>query len=68
MRRIAVDIRDHDNYIAWTQLWVGAETREQLIVKYLYFSLCAMSYVKTDGFICMKIYSSPAFAGLVQGT
>ncbi|MNQ56578.1 hypothetical protein D3C85_707070 [compost metagenome] len=68
MRGITVDIRDHHDHIARTQLWIGTETREQLIVKDLYFTLSAVSDVKTDRLIFLKIYGWPAFARLVQWT
>src|SRR5476649_468312 len=46
VRRVTVDVRDHDNDVSGLQIRVGAEAGEQLIVQDFHFPLRTMGNVK----------------------
>ena len=48
VRRIAVDVRDHDDDVPGAQRRVGAEALEQLVVENFHFTLGAVGDVEAD--------------------
>ena len=68
MRRITIDIRDHDDYVSGAQIRVGTETRQELVVQDFDFALSAVGNVKTDGTVLRCIDRWPKFACLVERT
>ena len=66
MRRIAVDVGDHDDDVPWAKRGVGAEALEQLVVENLHFALGAVGNVEADGCITLQIDSRPLFPSLIE--
>src|SRR3990167_9095581 len=67
MRSVAVDVRNHHDYVARLQVWIGTEACEQLIVEDFHFALGAMGDVETNGFVLIEIDRRPELAGFIQG-
>lgn len=59
VRRIAVDIRDHDDDIPRAQRGVGTEALEQLVVENFHFSLRAVGDVEANRGITLQVDSRP---------
>ena len=68
MRCVAVDVRHHHDHIARTQIRVGTEAREQLVMQDFHFALSAVGNVKTDRLVLCQIDSRPVLASFVEWT
>ncbi|CRM86005.1 hypothetical protein [Pseudomonas sp. 22 E 5] len=66
VRRVAVDVGDHDDDVTRAQCRVGAEALEQLVMEDLHFALGAVGDVETDGAVVIQIDARPQFAGFIE--
>ncbi|MCY1416408.1 hypothetical protein D9M71_319140 [compost metagenome] len=64
MRRVSVDVRQHDDYIARAQSRVGAEAGQQLVVEDFHFTLRAVRDMEADRAVFCGVDWRPPFAAL----
>ena len=66
MRCVEVNVRHHDDDVAWFEVRVGSKGGQQLIVQHFDFALRAVRQVKADGVIPCGVDRRPQVAGLGQ--
>ncbi len=66
VRRVGVDVGDHDDHVARLQARIGVEAGEQLVVEDLHFALRAVGHMEADRGVAPRRHRRPVLAGFRQ--